>query len=522
MLSDDDMNRSYRDGIWLFMAGLAMSLVAKGVALFPFGRSIDSYPKLVAMSSNVSTVDGDIALFIAQGRVGQWVLNKALAAFGIRGPGGNTLYVFLALCCFVAAGVMLCRLWRIEGSRVLQVCVVGIFAIHPYHAAIFTFREATLCVGLAMLFGMLSLVVAGRRLSRWIAGWTLMMISLSLYQVAFNYAVIALIVLILLEWSRSGEPLLPAQLHTAAGHWFLRDVLPRASAIIAALISYLILYKLSLKAVASAASSYQAQRGAVIAFPQISMRLQEVKQVLWHIFVVPEPLMPKATKMLIGVLAMLTVAMLTRKALSKSGVSRCIEFAAAGILLGGALLAIIGVMLPLVEWWPIDRILSAVSVLAAGMVAIVVVNGGRWTQRFVLAVAIVLLFAFAGVNNVLLSEQLRLNSRDQETAGRMIMRLEADPKFPAVKKLAVIGRRSGYALRFYSANLGSDVNVSAFARPWSKVNVIQEVSGYQFLEPSQEDLVRAEDHCRGVQPWPDQKAVAVLDDVAVICLSDGK
>jgi hypothetical protein len=180
------------------------------------------------------------------------------------------------------------------------------------------------------------------------------------------------------------------------------------------------------------------------------------------------------------------------------------------------LLSIFGVTIPLVERSNIDRTLSAVSVLVAGAFAIVIMNGGTLMRRFALGVAGVLLFSFAGVNNVALSEQLRVNHRDLETANRMIMRLEADSGFAAVKKVAVIGSMREYPLRFITVKPGSDVNVSAFARPWSKANLLREASGYGFAEPSPEDLERARAYCRDARPWPDPTSVKVLGDLGVI------
>jgi hypothetical protein len=516
-----DFYQSFRSEIQLFVIGLAISLVAKGVALFPFSRSVDSYPKLVAMSNNVSEAGGAFHEFIAQGRLGQLALIKALSYLGIVGPGGNTLYVFLALCCYVATGILLCRFWHIE-SRVLQICVVGIFAIHPYHAEIFTFREATLCAGLAVLLGIVGLLVAGRGLFHWTPGWAMMMISMSLYQIAFNYIVIALIVFWILELSRSGESRMPMRFPSCFRNHIPQDVMPRASAIVAALVGYFSVYKLSFLVDAQASSNNEAPRGAMLSLSHFHDRVYDVKHTLLHMFAVPEPLMPKVTKLLIALIAMLAIGVLACKSLRKAGFGGYIELAVICALLSAALLSIMGVLIPLAVWFVPDRTLSGVSVLVAGLFAIVFMNGGIWTRRFAVAIATVLLFSFAGVNNVVLSEQLRVNSRDVETAVRMITRLESNPTFSTANKLAVIGNKHQYPLRFLTARRGSDVSASAFSQPWSKANLLREVSGYDFVVPSRQDLARAEDYCRDSRPWPDPTSVTVLDDIAVICISPTK
>ena len=508
-----------RRDLALFSIGLAFALVAKGVALFPLGRSVDSYPKLVAMSVDVENAAGVFSEFVGQGRLGQWALNELLAVLGIVGPGGNTLYVFLALCCFAAAGVLLCRLWRLDDDLPAAACLVGLFVIHPYHAEIFTFREATLCVGLAVLLATAGLTLAERKPSRWITGTVLLAVSLSLYQVAINYAAIALAFLCLFELSRAGIRPLLAWPPAGEASRALQAVVPRALAMATAVVVYFVIYKLSTLAVDSVLVD---SRSGILPLSHVPERLQAVLSTLCHVFLEPEPLMPLASKLLIGVIAAVALAALAERSWQQGGVARYLQLGIIGALLIAALFGIPGVLVPLTAWDPLDRTLAAVSVVVAGVFGIALAQARVRTRPYVLAVAGVLLLSFAGVNNMALSEQLRLNDRDVETATRMIARLESDAGFPAVKKLAVVGRQREYPLRYYTMKRapGADMNVSALHRPWSKTNLLREVSGYRFDEPSPEDLVRAREHCHGVQPWPAAGSVAVLGDMAVICLAN--
>jgi len=167
----------------------------------------------------------------------------------------------------------------------------------------------------------------------------------------------------------------------------------------------------------------------------------------------------------------------------------------------------------------IDRTLSAVSLLVAGSFAVLWMDATIWTKRLAVAAACVLLFSFAGVNNVVLYDQIRLNDRDFGAALRMIHRLESNPGFAAVKSIAVVGHLRHYPLRYFTAKDGSDVNVSAFFQPWSRTNLLREVSGYKFPDPPPNGLALAKDYCRSAAPWPDLKSAAVIEEMAVICLS---
>jgi hypothetical protein len=233
------------------------------------------------------------------------------------------------------------------------------------------------------------------------------------------------------------------------------------------------------------------------------------------VFLVPEPQMPVLVKMLIVGLSALAIGLLARRIWGIVGYRRYMMFALVFSFLAIAGLAIIGVVIPLKEWSEVHRTLAGVSVLVAGFLALVVSNGGVWSRRAALTVACVLLFSFAGINNLVLSEQLRLNDRDMATASRMISRLEENPKFAAVKKIAVIGRQRNYPRRFLTAE-----HKSAFGRAHSKANILQEVSGYKLQEPDPDERRQAEDYCRDVRPWPDPASVTVLKDTAVICLPE--
>jgi hypothetical protein len=295
-------------------------------------------------------------------------------------------------------------------------------------------------------------------------------------------------------------------------------VLPRAFAIVVSLAAYLVVHRLTLRALGL--TSGELRRSEMLPASAIRGRLHEVKNTLWDIFVSSEPLVPVAIKLLIGMLCILAVGVLVRRAWQTIGASRYIKLTLMGGCAGVATLSVIGVTMPLAMWWPVDRVLAAVSVLVGGALALAVVNGGRWTRAIALGIACVLIFSFTGVNNMVLAEQLRLNSRDVHTAGRMVARLEVEPGFAGVRSIAVVGHMRQYPLRFFTTEYGSDVNVSAFEKPWSKSNVLREVSGYQFLEPSPEDMARAENYCSGVRPWPDAKSVTVLGDTAVVCLPE--
>jgi hypothetical protein len=522
-MSDVNAGAKLRQNLELFGMGLGLSLVAKGIALFPLGYSVDSYRKLVAMSTNVAEASGELREFMSQGREGQWALTQLLFQLGIVGSGGNTLYVLVALACYVLVGMLLCHLWKVEGSNALKACIIGLLAIHPYHAEIFTFREATITVGLAVFLAVSGLVLADRRPRRWLAGCALIAGALTMYQIALNYAVAGLAIFGLLSLARSGRQ--SGSAHDVRGRLagLVADLLPRASAMAAAVFLYLPVYKLGQQLVPI---THETTRGALLPLLDIPRRIVQTRVTIWRVFVVPEVIMPIVVKALVGALLAVAVGLVARKLWAAPARSRPVLIGTALALLGVAVLAIVGVSLPLSEWSPwafTHRFLSAVSVLVAGSLAVAAVLGSNRTKRVAIAASCVLLASFTGVNNVILSEQLRMNERDKDTANRIIGRLEHDAAFLNVTKLAVSGVRREYPLRYYTTERrGSNTNESAFGAWWAQAQIIQEVSGYRFQEPSPEDMGRADAYCDSAHPWPNHDSVAVVGDTAVICLDGPK
>ena len=490
----------------LFLITLALSLLAKGIALLPYGHSVDSYPKLIALSAKPSDAGGVFAEFLAQGRLGQWLLNQALATLGNLGPGGNTWNVFVSLCCFAAGAILLCRLWRIAPTGFAAIALAGVFAIHPYHAEIFTFREAALTVSLAVVCALAGITFAARPRPRFVVGSLLLFASLNLYQVAWNYAFLAVLIACLLEWVRNPDaPLIPSR----------RSPLTSAAAVLACTtVAYFGFFKLSVRFLP--APTGELARGALIPLSQLSNRLHELLRIFYSILLRPEPLMPVAIKWLLAALLGAAVAVLLRRALAQPS-RRALDLLALPVFLGAALLGIAGIMIPIGGWMPVHRTLSAVSLLATGSLAVLLAGSPR-LRTAALASAGVLLFAFGGVNNFALHDQFRLNQRDSATAVRMIGRLEADPAFSPSQPLAVVGSLRHYPLRFFTSRDGSDVNVSALLQPWSKANLLREVSGYPLPDAPAEAFPAAQEYCRANAPWPAPGSVAMLQGMAVVCL----
>jgi hypothetical protein len=200
-----------------------------------------------------------------------------------------------------------------------------------------------------------------------------------------------------------------------------------------------------------------------------------------------------------------------------AGAGRRRRWAEAALALAGvaaALVAVVGVIALLAEFWPSPRVLAAAGVFWAGMVLVLGASlGDRW--RWIPgAAAAVLLLGYAGIDHRVASDQARLNVRELALASRIVGRLESTPGWASVERVAILGRARavpGIPQEF-------DVNPSALEVPWSRVMLLREVTDRRLGSPTTAELERAGRRCAAVEPWPAPDSVSIDGALAVVCL----
>ncbi len=63
-----------------------------------------------------------------------------------------------------------------------------------------------------------------------------------------------------------------------------------------------------------------------------------------------------------------------------------------------------------------------------------------------------------------------------------------------------------------------DMNTSALFHPSGKRSIINALSGYYLLPSEKNQTIFAEQYCSTVEKWPAVGSVAVIDDLAIVCL----
>ncbi|MFH1812506.1 MAG: glucosyltransferase domain-containing protein [Pseudomonadota bacterium] len=485
-----------------FLIAGAISLIAKGAALFPFAYASDTYVRILRPGLPPTP--------LSQGRFGQLILRNLFEAVGLVGPLPGTLYVAVALVCFLFVGIIICRLWGITRNSCLMVSVMSIIATHPYQADIFTFGEFSFFMAVSLLLSFVAMHHAGHGMVRGVVAVGLLVAALSLYQLVLNYVLMTLIFMLIFRVipPGAGEPVRT---------WkdSLQDVrlVFRLSIIVVSMACYWTIFRVSLYFFPEPLEG----RTQIGGLGDLANRFREVLDTFWLILGRDEPLMPVALKVIFGGLLVTGLILVIGRFWKRNAPASALGAFGVIILIGMAFLMILGITLPLVVWWPVPRTLSAVSVFWAGTAAMVYLLLREKAQKGLLVLLTLVLFCFAGINNSVWFDQLRVNMRDREMANRIVVKLESQPSFSSSMKLAVIGGHWGYPLPIRTAT--GDMNISAFHSDWSKINLIREVSGYAFADCTTEDIEVAKAYCERAAAWPHKLSTAILfNNVGVVCL----
>jgi len=112
-------------------------------------------------------------------------------------------------------------------------------------------------------------------------------------------------------------------------------------------------------------------------------------------------------------------------------------------------------------------------------------------------------------------DQYRLNSFDKSLATRIVTRLESFPDFTPNAKLVILGAPTMGSL---SRTSFGDYNISALQH-FSRVFVINEISGYSFQNPNSDDIKSASMLVQDRTPWPNESSVISNHGTFIVLLA---
>jgi len=477
--------------------------------LVPNSYSTDDYILL-----HGEPLSQSLHMYAAQGRFGMAALHLGLSSLGVSPIHAYTLLNLAAVLLLAAASVWLVRLWDLEDAGLAPYLMGPLAFAHPFAAETWSFRIGPIYFAAAMALALYGLFLIRRGRGRTLLGAALIIVSLSIYQVGLNPLLVAIGIGACLDlWKVAPDRSVPrpwndavATLDREAVQATLKVWAITLGVVLAACLVYFVLIKIALAVLQIEVES----RAGFLIPSELGWRVKQVVRLLPRLLGRDHQLgAPLLHALQLGILA-LALGLATVR-VKTDGLPR---LALTIALLFLSLLGVVGIHAALRVFSPWPRSLTALGLFWAGVVAVAFTLGTPRLQKLSIGFALLIGFGYLGIDHRVASEQLRLNARELALAGRILERLETNPKSAEVKRVVAIGHAPSYP---DLETAGGDLNVSALFIPWSQSAIVAEVSGKPLGPPSDDDRARGGRRCSTAPKWPADGAVAIEGELGIIC-----
>jgi hypothetical protein len=483
---------------------VALGVLARAQTIFSPLLSIDTYE--VAATSDPSV---KFETLVQQGRFGLMALWWLRGVLGVWGPSASSISLMLSVPLLALSGL----LFAFSISRGMTIrsatFLAAIYSLHPFLTEIYYFSDAAFNIFFATCLasiGTLFMLQEDRQRASWLVGVATLTVAISVYQlVVAHIGTVWLLAVVARTIGDKGSP-------SSFIATYRREI--RALAIMAlSLAAYLVTAALIAKLTGWPLDGRNSFSGLL----DVSTKVDAVRQALTLGYFPSSGLVPPlATTLLLIVLSIsagyvVVQAMLRRGVWSAALVVVCLTAA----LVWSASASAVGDIV-----WIVPRVVSPASLFIGGLVALMMEGGNRTTKRVMTGSVLIILISYLGASNSILYDQRRINLWDAQQANRLVARLEEQPDFHKMKKLALVGGQWWRTTPLPTAV--GDMNVSALAVGWAKVQLISHATGYLFQSPDLSEQASAERECEDRLLWPAVGSVFQMEELGVICLTRPK
>ena len=374
MTTDSDSDLFRRTTAWLtrpegltFFFLVVTMVVARGPALTSLGYSIDDYRHAI------NPVRYDTVL-VANGRFVQAVVLEALYRLGASGPAAAAVFGYALVLAMAYAAIITLRLWRLDDKPTVCCLVGAFFCLHPYHAELVTFKAVLPLTAGSISLAFLGLHVCWKRAARIIPAACVIAIAIGMYQIVLTWIVAVLVMGALISLVRFGANDSLTQ---------FRVLKTDLGAPLAATVLGTGFYVVSLPIIWRLTGVAPLGRGMLLALDEgVIERLRSVGGLYRRLFMESEQILPMTTNVLIAALlgGAIVVIMLSGRQ-GRSWRQAWGYYAVASALIVAGALSIVGLAAPLQVWWPVPRVLTAISLVWSGIVSLTLITTHRTIRR---------------------------------------------------------------------------------------------------------------------------------------------
>lgn len=453
------------------------------------GFSVDSYTNANGFPP--------FAFFLAQGRIGQFLMIHAVESIGINYQASSLLLQATGIFMLGAASVLsISAFFRVDASTQKAICLACLlFVAHPFNAEILTFPEASFYPNFATFVSSIALFLAARRIIPLALAIAAIAFSLSIYQISINILLVASTLGLIGVLCR-----LPACVVDE------RNIIRIGGVVFIAALTYL----LAAKALAYALGNGMEGRGTMLSLDAIPRRLDELHQLglqlLDRFYVLKRPLL--------AILAASLIAAGYACAFMRSGKAFLRQSALAAAYLAFAACGI-GIVAIANVWWPVPRVLIGLSFAMAAAALPALIHPGRLIRAYAVCCSILLILGGTSVGLGIHADQKRINAWDDDLAERLYEDASAlaGTSTPRIE-IANVHMKWTHAVGVES--LWGDMNMSAFAVPGALSGLFQESLGakVEIIETTPAWMTT----CNTLPGWPDKRSIRIQNEVVQICI----
>lgn len=460
-------------------------------------------------------------------QLGRWAAD--LLYYGVLGGWPSpSLHLLLGLVLNVVALLLVVRLWCPDEDLCSLPVIVAcaLFLAFPYWCDAYSFNTGQVQMPAANLLAIGGYSVVRRTATSLVAGALLIMLSLALYQVAFNFLAVAVVFQLVFALLRS-----PSVRHFIA---WVRSDLPLK---IVAMPTGVLLYAISLKiafAMLPERNSRWSAFSRLIESPSDAVRkLDQISVNSIHHLIAHDVFLPTALKLcmlalvVVGALAAFRSLALpcegaprTSGAMAGLGLALAALLALAFVAVYATDLATVGSVLGIGyrHTYPMGLIYCGSFLLGARLLRPV-----RLRNAYLL-VGVFVLTRFVFADNAWSFAQRQLNAFDDTLAARILARIEAHPKFIGFEdsSVAFVGllpneaKPAGYS-SLPGGVVHSSLNRSVFQATHSQREIFR-TKGLELKPPSRKQRELALQYARRHEPWPHADAIAIEGDLIIVAL----
>lgn len=427
-------------------------------------------------------------------------------ALGVHAGRSFMLAACSMTLCLALMALLICKIWKIEKDVWASSAAVALLVLHPYQADLFTWKIALLNGGIPFVLTFIALHYGpdGRRnLGLAVAA---IVLAFGIHQLPLQMAAAVLA--------------LALPIGLVRGDFDARRWIRQVGILLVGLVLYAVAAKL---VIAYAMHAGSLGRDKLILFSEPLLVVARAWE-LMTMFAGRDPLIGWLTRaVLAGLLLFIFFRISMMQPVHPS--TRARNLLVITMALAAAMISSVALTIVPYAWMPAFRNFMGVGVVWSA-IAVLALSVSVGTNRKVVCGAIgIVLFAFIGSNNQVLSDQQRVNQRDLALMNRITSAVENLDGPEEIERIAFVGTTAApltqiaTAADFSTGWHGYGTTLSVFAVYWPTYlsSLHNEVTG-RYSAPSPEKTAWAEAACGTRQSWPAPGAVFGRGSLAVVCL----